>query len=72
MEIEQKYLIKDLFSKVDDQTIQELDGAELEFGGWVKANRFFGDVGFISVNDGSCFGSLQVVYNHPSKHHSLT
>ena len=62
MEIEQKYLIKDLFSKVDDQTIQELDGAELEFGGWVKANRFFGDVGFISVNDGSCFGSLQVVY----------
>jgi len=36
---------------------------EVTLQGWVKTNRDSGSIGFISLNDGTCFKNLQVVYN---------
>lgn len=41
----------------------ELDGLELMIDGWVKTNRSFGNMGFISFNDGTCFKPAQLVYD---------
>lgn len=48
--------IKSLFSDVNLQ-----DGQEVTVEGWVKTSRESKTMGFISLNDGSCFKSLQVV-----------
>lgn len=48
--------IKSLFS---DANLQ--DGQEVTVEGWVKTSRESKTMGFISLNDGSCFKSLQVV-----------
>ena len=31
--------------------------------GWVRTNRDSGSIGFISLNDGTCFKCLQIVYS---------
>lgn len=36
---------------------------EITMQGWVRTNRKSKDVGFIELNDGSCFTSVQVVYS---------
>lgn len=36
---------------------------EVMVGGWVRANRDSRNVGFISLNDGSCLKNLQLVYS---------
>ena len=50
---------------------------EIFLEGWVKTNRDSGSIGFISLNDGTCFKSVQVVYddkiaNHDKVSHLLT
>ena len=45
--------------------------------GWVRTNRDSGSIGFISLNDGTCFKSVQVVYdadtlNYEACRHLLT
>lgn len=62
MDLDEKYTIKKLYDMAEDGSIQSIDGQEITLGGFVRANRFFGDVGFISVNDGSCFNNAQIVY----------
>ena len=36
---------------------------ELILQGWVRTNRDNGNIGFIALNDGSCFKNIQLVYN---------
>ncbi len=50
-----------LVKKMKEQ-IQELDGKEVEVQGWVRTNRASKKIGFIVINDGSCFSNVQVVY----------
>ncbi|MBR0165222.1 MAG: asparagine--tRNA ligase [Lachnospiraceae bacterium] len=38
------------------------DGLEVTVGGWLRSNRDSKAVGFIVLNDGSCFQTLQIVY----------
>ena len=61
MELTEKYTVKDLFDKTEDKTIAELEGSPLTFGGYVRFNRFSGNIGFLTINDGSCFENLQIV-----------
>ncbi|MBR2673954.1 MAG: asparagine--tRNA ligase [Mogibacterium sp.] len=49
--------IRDLFRKTD-----EYAGKEIEVYGWVRGNRASNQFGFISLNDGSFFTPVQVVY----------
>ncbi len=50
-----------LVKKMKEQ-IQALDGKEVEVQGWVRTNRASKKIGFIVINDGSCFSNVQVVY----------
>ena len=48
--------IKTLFASV-----QEYTGAPVTICGWVKTIRDSKSIGFIELNDGSCFRNLQVI-----------
>ncbi|MBR5376758.1 MAG: asparagine--tRNA ligase [Lachnospiraceae bacterium] len=37
-------------------------GKEIKVGGWIRSNRDSKTFGFLVISDGSCFGTLQVVY----------
>ena len=37
-------------------------GGIVELNGWIKTNRNNGQIGFIELNDGSCYKNCQVVY----------
>lgn len=50
-------LVKDLFRKTED-----FGGKEVLVKGWVRTNRNSNKFGFIELNDGSFFKSVQVVY----------
>ncbi len=41
---------------------EELDGQKVTIEGWVKGNRSSNKFGFMSINDGTCFAPVQVVY----------
>lgn len=41
---------------------QKMAGSKIEIEGFVKSNRYNGTIGFISMNDGTCFESIQIVY----------
>lgn len=49
--------IKELISKYKD-----MENQTIELEGFAKTNRFNGTIGFISLNDGTCFESIQIVY----------
>ena len=38
------------------------DGRTIKVGGWVRSNRDSKSIGFIVLGDGSCFTTLQIVY----------
>ena len=42
---------------------KEYIGKEIEVNGWVKTVRSSGGIGFLEINDGSFFRSLQVVFD---------
>ena len=50
-----------LVKKMQTQ-VQELAGKEVAIQGWVRTNRASKNIGFIVINDGSCFSNVQVVY----------
>ncbi len=56
--------VKKLFDNLKDSKLVE--GEEIEVSGWVKTNRPSGQIGFLELHDGTCFKSLQVVYD-PTK-----
>ena len=62
MELQEQYSIKELYRLAEEGKLAPLDGTTITIGGFVKANRTFGDVGFLSVNDGSTFANAQIVY----------
>ena len=59
-----KYLINEIYGSVTGKKpVAELtSGAEVTVEGWIRTNRSSNKVGFISLNDGSCFSNCQVVY----------
>lgn len=62
MELDEQYTIKRLYEMAEKGELIELNGKTITLGGFVKANRAFGDVGFLAINDGSCFKNGQIVY----------
>ena len=50
-----------LVKKMKEQAAQ-MDGQKVEIQGWVRTNRASKKIGFIVINDGSCFTNVQVVY----------
>ena len=42
---------------------------EVFIEGWIRTNRDSGSIGFISLNDGTCFKNIQVVYTESIKDH---
>lgn len=44
------------------QSYKELDGKTVQLAGWVRNNRAQKEFGFIDLNDGSFFETIQVVY----------
>lgn len=44
------------------QKQDELSGAHLTLGGWIRNIRSGKEFGFIDLNDGSCFKSVQIVF----------
>ena len=44
------------------ETYETLDGQVVSLQGWVRTNRNSKAVGFIALNDGTCFSNIQVVY----------
>jgi asparaginyl-tRNA synthetase len=67
MEIKEKQTVKALDERAQAKTIGELEGQALEIGGFVRNNRSLGQVGFLAVNDGSCFNNIQIVYKAEDK-----
>ncbi len=41
---------------------KQLSNKNVKIQGFVKNNRFNGNIGFISLNDGTCFENIQIVY----------
>ena len=50
--------IKDLFA-----TKEAFADKTVTVGGWIRSNRDSKKIGFITLNDGSCFQTLQLVYS---------
>lgn len=50
--------LKEIFLKKD-----EFKEKEVEVCGWVRTNRSQAQFGFLNVNDGSCFETVQIVYD---------
>ena len=59
-----KYLVDDILKSVHgEKPIPELAaGVDLTLEGWIRTNRSSNRIGFISLNDGSCFPNCQIVY----------
>ena len=59
-----KFSIDEIFKSVKGliPNADLVDGAEVTVEGWIRTNRSNNKVGFISMNDGSCFSCCQVVY----------
>lgn len=53
-----KTSVKDLYSR-----FEELSGKEVTLFGWVRNNRAQKEFGFINLNDGTFFETIQVVYD---------
>ncbi len=59
--MEEKTLsVRELYA-LDEETIKKI--GKITIDGWVRNNRNSGKVGFIALHDGTCFKSLQVVYD---------
>ena len=50
--------VRDIFARPEDYYDKEVT-----VGGWVKSNRDSKKVGFIALDDGTCFRNLQLVYS---------
>ncbi|SHI15249.1 asparaginyl-tRNA synthetase [Sporobacter termitidis DSM 10068] len=53
-------LISDLYKMKDDSGAA---GKAVNIRGWIRTNRDNGHIGFIELNDGSCFSGCQLVYD---------
>ena len=62
MEIRKDILMKDIEIRELFRNREEYAGKEIVVRGWVRGNRASNQFGFISLNDGTFFTPLQVVY----------
>ena len=44
---------------------------EILIEGWIRTNRDSGSIGFIALNDGTCFKNIQVVYDDKLENHAV-
>ncbi|MFR8089009.1 MAG: asparagine--tRNA ligase [Lachnospirales bacterium] len=56
-------LLRDLYQK-DHALASSLNGQEITVSGWVRSIRDSKSLGFIILHDGTCFQTLQIVYEH--------
>lgn len=49
--------------KIYLKSLQNFGDKRISLGGWIRTNRKSKNFGFIELNDGSCFGNIQVVYD---------
>ncbi len=61
MDLDEKFDAKYIYEHLNDE---KLEGLAITLGGYVKTNRFMGQVGFLTINDGSCFKNIQIVYTN--------
>lgn len=60
--------IRELYEMVLDGSSVETDQVDyVELEGWVRTNRYNGNVGFIELNDGTYFRNCQLVYSKDLK-----
>lgn len=59
-----KFLIDEIYKSVKglNPNAELNDGAVVTVEGWIRTNRSNNKIGFISLNDGSCFSCCQIVY----------
>ncbi|MBQ8395420.1 MAG: asparagine--tRNA ligase [Oscillospiraceae bacterium] len=59
-----KYLIDEIYKSVKGLCPNDelTEGALVTVEGWIRTNRSNNKIGFISLNDGSCFSCCQIVY----------
>lgn len=59
-----KYLIDEIYKSVRGLEPKDglVSGADVTLEGWIRTNRSSNKIGFISLNDGSCFLNCQIVY----------
>ena len=55
------YMLINSNDEEHQKLLASLDNVFLE--GWVRTNRDNGSVGFIALNDGTCFKNVQLVYD---------
>jgi len=60
--------MKDILVKEIFETPEVFADKEVRISGWVRTNRNSNKFGFIELNDGSCFKSIQVVYEEQYIH----
>jgi len=62
--VAEKALVSDLYDELLYNGGKDLETNGLIYlEGWIKTNRDNGSIGFIELNDGTCFKSCQLVYN---------
>ena len=49
--------------------LKELDVVFMQ--GWIRTNRDNGSIGFIALNDGTCFKNVQLVYDNSVENHDV-
>ena len=59
-----KYLIDEIYKSVRGlmPRAELCSGADITLEGWIRTNRSSNKIGFIALNDGSCFQNCQIVY----------
>lgn len=68
--------VRELYSRFSaNEDLASLE--EIYLCGWIRTNRDSGSIGFIAMNDGTCFKNIQIVYgdalaNHEEVAHLLT
>ena len=56
--------IRELYELTKEGTDLEKDQYEfVQLQGWIRTNRAGKNVGFIALNDGTCFQNAQIVYS---------
>ena len=59
--------VRSLYERFPSEDLTKL--GEIHVQGWVRTNRDSGSIGFIALNDGTCFKQVQIVYNDSLSNH---
>ena len=59
--------VRSLYERFPSEDLTKL--GEIHVQGWVRTNRDSGSIGFLALNDGTCFKTVQIVYNDKLANH---